>query len=172
MTLWNGESNENDGESSFRKCCVKQIPYVLTFQSSIYCYQMGLRPVHGQSPRRPKENNASVYNIETKSRLLYEAEARGAVDALMSFLTKLDDGPSPICVTYFDEAHELGIQFWILLRLLSHQRPATEMWYVFMGTKSSVSYFSPSPRHCESYIFFALCAHLSSKDNSAFFASW
>ena len=148
--------------------------WFLTFQSSIYCYQMGLKPgVHGESFRRPKENNASmVYDIEAKSRSFYEDEARGAVEALMFFLTKLDDGPSPICVTYFDEAHELGIQFWILLRLLSHQPPATEMWYVFMGTKSSVSYFSPSPRHCESPIFFALCAHLSSKNNSAFLASW
>ena len=48
-------------------------------------------------------------------------------------------------MTYFDEAHELQILFWILLRLLSHQPLATAMWYVFMGTKSSISYFSPSP---------------------------
>lgn len=148
--------------------------WFLTFQSSNYCYQMRPKPGdHGESPRRPREkDDPMVYDIEAKSRLLYEEEARGAVEALMSFLTDLHVGPSPICVTYFDEAHELGIQFWILLRLLSHQPLATEMWYVFMGTKSSISYFSPSPRHCESPIFFALCAHLSSKNNSAFFASW
>ena len=86
-----------------------------------------------------------VYDIEAKSQLFYKDKARGTVEALVLFLTKLDDGLSPICVTYFDEAHELGIQFWILLHLLSHQPPATEMWYVFMGTKSSFSYFSPSP---------------------------
>jgi hypothetical protein len=65
--------------------------------------------VHGESPRRPKEkDDPMVYDIVAKSRLFYE-EARGAVEALMSFLTDLHVGPSPICVTYFDEAHELGI---------------------------------------------------------------
>jgi hypothetical protein len=88
------------------------------------------------------------YDIEAKSRLLYEEEARGAVEALMSFLNDLHVGPSPICVTYFDEAHNLGIRFWILLRLLSHQPLATAMWYVFMETKSSISYFSPLPIYC------------------------
>ena len=75
--------------------------WFLTFQSSIYCYQMRSKlAVHNESPRRPKENNASkVYDIVAKSRSIYEDEARGAVDALMSFLTKLDHGPSPICVT-------------------------------------------------------------------------
>ena len=70
-----------------------------------------------------------VYDIVAKSQIFYEEEA------LMSFLTNLHVGPLPICMTYFDEAHELGIQFWILMHLLSHQPLATEMWYVFMGTK-------------------------------------
>ncbi|KAF8268647.1 hypothetical protein EI94DRAFT_1800166 [Lactarius quietus] len=85
-------------------------------------------------------------DIVAKSRLFYE-EAREAVEALMSFLTDLGVGSSPICVTYFDEAHELELWFWILMRLLSHQPLATAMWYVFMGTKSSVSYFSPSAQN-------------------------
>jgi hypothetical protein len=117
--------------------------------------------VHGESPKRPREKDDPMgYDIEAKSRLLYEEEARGAVEALMSFLTDLHVGPSPICVTYFDEAHNLGLQFWILLLLLSHQPLATAMWYVFMGTKSSIPYLSPSPRHCVSPISCGLCAHL------------
>ena len=85
--------------------------------------------VLGKSPRRPKENNAPmVYDIMAKSQIFYEEEAQGAVEALMSFLTDLHVGPLPICMTYFDEAHELGIQFWILMCLLSHQPLATEMW--------------------------------------------
>ena len=137
--------------------------WFFTFQSSNYCYQMRPEPgVHGRSPQRPKEKGAPVpYDIVAKSRKFYEEKARGAVEALMLFLNNLHVGPSPICVTYFDEAHELGIQFWILLRLLSHQPLAAEMWYVFMGTKSSISYFSPSPRNCESPIFFCpVCSSL------------
>jgi hypothetical protein len=147
--------------------------WFLTFQSSNCCYQMKPKPeVHGKSPKRSREKDDPTYEIVAKSRSLYEEEALGAVEALMSFLTDLHVGPSPICVTYFDEAHNLGIRFWILLRLLSHQPLATAMWYVFMGTKSSISYFSPSPIYCVSPISFGLCAHLSSKNNSAFFATW
>jgi hypothetical protein len=143
--------------------------WFLTFQSSNYCYQMKPKPeVHGMSPRR---SDVPTYDIEAESRSLYQEEALGAVKALMSFLTDLHDSLSPICVTYFDEAHNLGIRFWILLRLLSHQPLATAMWYVFMGTKSSISYFSPLPIYCVSPISFGLCAHLSSKNNSAFFAT-
>lgn len=144
--------------------------WFLTFQSSNCCYQMKSKAeVHGErSPKRLQETDGD--DIVAKSRLFYE-EARVAVEALMSFLTDLGVGPSPICVTYFDEAHELELRFWILMRLLSHQPPATAMWYVFMGTKSSVSYFSPSAENCESPIPFGLCAHLSSKNNSAFFAT-
>ena len=137
--------------------------WFLTFQGSNYCYQM--RPklwVHGESPGRPKGNDTlMVYDIVAQSLLFYEEEARGAVKALMLFLTDLHIGPSPICVTYFDEAQELGIQFCILLHLLSHQPLAMEMWYVFMGTRSSISYFSPSPQHCESPIFFLPCVLIS-----------
>ena len=56
-------------------------------------------------------------------------------------------------ITYFDEAHELDNRFWILLRLLSHQSRSTRMWYVFMGTKSSISYFAPTIDRSESSDF-------------------
>ena len=79
-----------------------------------------------------------VYDIVAKSQIIYREEA------LMLFLTDLHVSPLPVCVTYFDEAYELGIQFQILMHLLSHQCLVMKMWYVFMGTKLSISYFSPS----------------------------
>jgi hypothetical protein len=115
-----------------------------------------------------EDDQAAREKIVTQSEELYK-EARGAVEALMSFLTSLRAGS--ICVTYFDEAHELGIRFWILLRLLSHQDPTMAMWYIFMGTKSNISYFSPSAQNCESAVLFGLRVHLLPKNNSAFFAT-
>ncbi|KIM80231.1 hypothetical protein PILCRDRAFT_9777 [Piloderma croceum F 1598] len=95
------------------------------------------------SSMRPKDKNAAdVYNIES---LMFYEKARVAVEALMGFLASLYAGEQPLCVTYFDEAHELQMRFWILLRLLSHQPMTTSMWYVFMGTKLS-SYFTLPPR--------------------------
>ncbi|KIM86830.1 hypothetical protein PILCRDRAFT_4708 [Piloderma croceum F 1598] len=100
----------------------------------------------GTSPTRPKDpNDPGVYDIVQESLVYYE-NARVAVEALMAFLGSLDTGEQPLCVTYFDEAHELQTRFWILLRLLSHQPSAMSMWYVFMGTKSRISYFTPPPR--------------------------
>jgi hypothetical protein len=68
----------------------------------------------------------------------------------VDFIKTISHGQSVLCVTYFDEADALGVLFWILLRLLSHQKVHTPMWYVFMATKSSVSYFPPKAKNCES----------------------
>lgn len=68
-----------------------------------------------------------------------------ATENLMQFVSGLSPGGNPLCVTYFDEAHELGLRYWIMLRLLQVQKSSTRMWYVFMGTKSSVSYYAPAP---------------------------
>lgn len=115
-------------------------------ESEFYC----------NSHRRPNDPNR--YDIETESKLLYEG-AQVAVDALMAFLANLFPGQQPLCVTYFDEAHELEMRFWILLRVLSHQHLKTMMWYVFMGTKLSISYFAPTPGNCMSLNF--ACALVS-----------
>jgi len=119
-----------------------------------------------RSPMRPKEESAS--EIQTKSESIYE-RANVAVKALMNFLADLHSGQQPLCVTYFDEAHELDMRFWILLRVLSHQNPETMMWYVFMGTKSSINYFTPPLGKCESSSLSR--ALISFKDNSAFSAA-
>jgi len=63
------------------------------------------------------KNDRNIYDIVETSRTYYE-RARAAVEALQGFLASLYD-TQPLCVTYFDEAHELQILFWILLRLLS-----------------------------------------------------
>jgi hypothetical protein len=88
-----------------------------------------------------------------KSNQYYQC-AREAVEDLQEFLASLDNQEQPpLLVTYFDEAHELQNRFWILLRLLSHQPKTVTMWYVFLGTKSSVSYFTPAVADCVSSIF-------------------
>jgi hypothetical protein len=92
-----------------------------------------------------------VYDIVETSLTYYE-RAQVAVESLLAFLASLYD-KQPLCVTYFDEAHELQILFWILLRLLSHQPMTVTMWYVFLTTKPSVSYFTPAAAACVSSIF-------------------
>ena len=85
------------------------------------------------------------------SREFYKDHVKEAYENLMKFLsTVLPE--KKICVMYFDEAHELGVLFWILLRLVQHQVPEPEMepfriqmWYTLMGTKSSVSFYAPRP---------------------------
>jgi len=55
-----------------------------------------------------------------------------------------------ISVMYFDKAHELGLHFWIFLYLAQHQLSLMKMWYIFMGTKLSISYYAPCPNKCQS----------------------
>ncbi|KAF8806748.1 hypothetical protein BYT27DRAFT_7223930 [Phlegmacium glaucopus] len=125
---WNGNLDENRGAGSFLKYWIE-------------------RKLSGRSPRRSNDH-PDVDSVE-ESLKLYEG-ARAAVEALMEFLTCLYGGERSICVTYFDEAHELKTRFWVLLHLLSHQPATTRMWYVFMGTKSSISYFTPPPQDLRS----------------------
>jgi hypothetical protein len=81
------------------------------------------------------------YNMEAKARKIYNRRANESTDNLVKFVQK--HLPATVLVTYFDEADELQSLFWVLLRLLSNQPERTAMWYVFMATKSSVSYFNP-----------------------------
>ncbi|KAM6495125.1 hypothetical protein JOM56_009748 [Amanita muscaria] len=82
---------------------------------------------------------------------LYRNFTKTPTEDLMDFLSKLPGaGDYPLCVTYFDEALELGDTYWALLRLLNNQDPATKMWYVFMGTKARASFFSPPPGESQS----------------------
>jgi hypothetical protein len=123
----------------------------LMFQSSNRYQQIKIEPESpGTSPNRSNDKNDR--DIVAESRTLYDG-ARVAVEALMTFLASLCPGEQPLCVTYFDEAHELHTLLWILLRLLSHQPMKVMMWYVFMGTKPSISYFNPAAPVCVSSNF-------------------
>lgn len=83
------------------------------------------------------------FDIENFAQQVYDPCVRKATEDLVDFLTKINSGERALCVTYFDEADELGNLFWVMLRLLGVQGQSTSMWYVFMATKSSVSYFHP-----------------------------
>ena len=83
------------------------------------------------------------------SRKSYRLFAQEATGKLMEFLSAILPGKM-ISIMYFDEAHELGMHFWILLRLVQHQLSSTKMWYIFMGTKSSISYYAPRPDKSQS----------------------
>jgi hypothetical protein len=108
----------------------------------------------GQSPYRNKDGiDESNTNIEEFARKIYQLHTSKATEALVKFLATIDSGESALCVTYFDEADELGLHFWVLLRLLSNQDELTAMWYVFMTTKSSISYFNPIAEKSESSMF-------------------
>ena len=93
------------------------------------------------SPRRA--GGIEETKIEQHARDIYGCHARKATEDLLLHLA-LKHRPAAICVTYFDEAHELGVLFWVILRLLSNQNDLTAMWFVFMTTTSSVAFFNPT----------------------------
>ena len=78
----------------------------------------------------------------------YVAITKNATKDLMRFLY-----PSQ-CVTYFDEAHGMGRTLWVLLRLLQYQDKRLGMWCIFMGTKSSITYYAPGPSDSEFALLF------------------
>ncbi|TDL16897.1 hypothetical protein BD410DRAFT_886367 [Rickenella mellea] len=69
--------------------------------------------------------------------------AEKAATELSKFIKALGVGNGHF-VTYVDEAHTLNKRFWAFLRLQSFQDVNMKMWVVFMGTKSSVKYYTPS----------------------------
>jgi len=73
----------------------------------------------------------------------YELITTKATQELMTFLSNIK--PEARCVTYFDEAHDLDNALWVLLRLVQYQKPWMKSWYIFLGTKSDVSYYAPKP---------------------------
>jgi hypothetical protein len=110
-------------------------------------YQLKVEKEHlhkqvGESPDS-KTRNPDDYVIPSFAEGCYNNITKKATEQLMDFLS-IVQGDFP-CVTYFDEAHELGTSFWVLLHLVQSQNPDIRMWYVFMGTKPSFSYYSPSP---------------------------
>ena len=68
----------------------------------------------------------------------------------MTFLSSIK--PDALCVTYFDEAHGSNLASWVLLRLLLYQDVQIRMWYIFMGTKPSLSYYTSRPSESQSLL--------------------
>jgi hypothetical protein len=96
----------------------------------------------------------SDFDPVSKASDIYKVSAREATENLVEFLFKVLPEKT-ISVMYFDEAHELGLHYWIFLRLVHHQLSSTKMWYTFMGTKSRISYYAPPPSESQSPAFFA-----------------
>jgi hypothetical protein len=95
------------------------------------------------------------YNIDAFTKRRYRQDAKGATQALMEFIVKLNPNPNipVLCITYFDEAAKLGQLLWVLLHLIGNQDSSIAMWYVFMATKSEVGYFFPNPKNREYLVY-------------------
>ena len=105
---------------------------------------------HGTSPRRKGDGtDPGDVKIEDIAKGFYDNHAEVDTSDLLEFITKLGCDIPKLCVTYFDEADRLDSLMWILLRLISFQSASTAMWYIFMATKSKVSYFHPLVKDCE-----------------------
>jgi hypothetical protein len=126
--------------------CLKFTPY-RQFRAT------GPHPTAGKSPHRMEDHSIEPdHDIEEEAKRIYNRHAKAQTEALVAFVTSCH--PGAVLVTYFDEADELDTLFWVLLRLLSNQDECTPMWYIFMATKSSVSYFNPIAEKSEFYVLY------------------
>jgi len=114
------------------------------------CKKMTNTATNHLSPRRNKNFGVEPenFNIEEFAQKCYTENAAEAVTDLVSFVTSLTP-QKPLFVLYIDEARELKVSLWILLRLLGYQDRLTSMWTVLMDTKSSISYFHSPPQNSE-----------------------
>jgi hypothetical protein len=107
-----------------------------------------------KSPRRNEQLVEPEANLHLAVEGFYVDITSPATRKLMAFISGLfPKNEKTLCVTYFDEAHELRRRLWVMLRLLQHQLLDVGMWYVFMGTKSSISYDAPALKDRESFIY-------------------
>jgi hypothetical protein len=98
------------------------------------------------SPIKGKDSKPIPSNSDTFiwSRKMYGRSAKEATENLVKFLSDVLPAKR-VSVVYFDEVHKLDLHFSIFLRLVQHQLSSTKMWYAFMGTKSSISYYALRP---------------------------
>jgi hypothetical protein len=124
----------------------------------------------GNSPKRNAAGDAvpREYDPTVVAQKLYNFVAKEATQQLMHFLSTLHP-PQDLCVTYFDEAHELDVCFGILSRLLANQELSIKMWWVFMGTKLSLSYYAPLPANRRFTCF--PCTRVTDRRARDFFAT-
>ncbi|KAK2463806.1 hypothetical protein APHAL10511_004111 [Amanita phalloides] len=135
LEYWHGlmKSTKRDGREVFFTEVVKKAN---TMKAKMGTFE--------NSPIR-KDGNVvpSNFDLENKSLEFYKRDAKKATKKLMKFLSRVLR-KKQISVMYFDEAQDLDMQFCVFLRIVQHQLPSTKMWYAFMGTKSSVSYYGPA----------------------------
>lgn len=81
--------------------------------------------------------------INELARKTYESITTKATQDLITILSDIE--PEARCVMYFDEAHDLDNALLVLLRLVQYQKPWINIWYIFLETKSSISYYAPNP---------------------------
>lgn len=103
------------------------------------------------SPRRNKNYGVEPENfdIDAFAKKCYDEHAADAITDLAALVTCFTP-EKPLFVFYIDEARELKVSLWILLRLLSYQDKLTRMWTVLMDTKASVGFFHPPPQNIPS----------------------
>jgi len=89
----------------------------------------------------PGQANVGIHEYAVE---YYKHYAQKATEDLATFASSLTP-QKPVVVTYFDEADELKVSFWILLRLIIKQAEKTCMWYVFVGTELDISLLTPAP---------------------------
>jgi hypothetical protein len=106
--------------------------------------------------QRQVKQNPPINPTVTAERLYNDIVKKATAD-LMGFLDTIYT--RALSVTYFDEAHKLGLCFWVLLRLLYNQESSIRLWYVFMGTKLSLSYYAPRLSNRQPPPFIPLNAH-------------
>ncbi|KIM44537.1 hypothetical protein M413DRAFT_25012 [Hebeloma cylindrosporum] len=98
------------------------------------------------TPSSGVESEDKSLNITDFAEKCYEKHAKKSTEDLIDFIDGLDhQAKKPLVVTYIDEAHNLGVLYWILLRLLGRQDNYTRAWWIFLGTKSSLEFYNPSP---------------------------
>jgi hypothetical protein len=111
---------------------------------------MGIGIVSHTSPKRNDKGDPdrSDFNVMETAKQCYDEFMKSSTKSLAAFVNQLFP-KTPLVVTYFDEAHELKLSYWMLLRLASSQDHKIPMWYASMGTQSSLTYLSPSPQDSE-----------------------
>ena len=104
-----------------------------------------------KSPGRSKQLESDLHKAVEK---FYREITGPATQKLLAFISSLfPKNKTPLCVTYFDEADELNVRLLVMFRLLKHQLLTVGMWYIFMGTKLSISYDRPAPKDREAFIY-------------------
>ncbi|TDL14331.1 hypothetical protein BD410DRAFT_778936 [Rickenella mellea] len=127
----------DSAQDGFAKCTIPNTPLKLKEQK--------LKNPEEQKTKNVKKQKLAADKLVEIARSCYSVPEgiQNAAQDLDNFMKNLGI-QNGLFVTYFDEAHTLKDRFWALLRLLSFQNFKMHLWVVFMDTKSSVAYFTPS----------------------------